>query len=219
MKKTIFFFLILVISWKTQAQQIVIETGEVISSFNYKNANNEILENLQPSHYSYYNLSYRSKFFVRNLYATAGVSYNSYGAIGSDRALNNFMEWDLSTVGISAGLDYEFLQQESFRLYVKGNVSSEFLIRGNQTLKHQVYDLATETNFSKSMLFLKGGLGMSLKISDNAALTVQYMLGSSLVLTEKVPNTTETEKLSIATQHFGLGIVIDVSKFNRECNW
>ena len=206
MKKTLFVIFLFIGVSTAKSQYIFLETGKTISSFRFENSEGESLDNLQSTDHTFMNLGYRRSIFTKNLYLNAEGSYNSYGAIGSDRDLDNYFEWDLSYLGARVGLDYEMFNTGNFTYYIKGAASAEFLIRGTQTLNNQVYNLPGEDDFDTPIYFLRAGLGIQYKVAQNFSVFTQYMYGISGTFKD-IPG-----KLKIKAHNFGFGLLINISK-------
>ena len=89
MKKTTL-LLFLFIGINSFSQQLYIEAGKTMSSFDYKNADGNTLDNLQATSQSFMTIGYRNEILIKNLCYSLGASYASYGAIGSDNIVGNF---------------------------------------------------------------------------------------------------------------------------------
>ncbi len=187
-------------------QELSFEAGKTNSAFDYNNSLGESLDNLQSSNHTYLSLGYRRTFFTDRLFINLTGSYNEYGAIGSDVAFDNYLEWDLTYLGANLAFDYEFYKPGNFTFFIKVGASADFLIQGTQTLRNQVYNAADSEDFKSAVYFLKGGLGMQYKVSDNLTIFNQYMYGSS-----KAFSLVQGD-LSIKTHNFGLGLLINISK-------
>ena len=96
MKKNILFLALLTVTTIATAQQLYIEGGKTMSSFNYENSQGAKLNNLHATSHSFMEIGYRKQYFVENLNFTGGIGYIGYGSIGSDDTVGNFMEWDLN---------------------------------------------------------------------------------------------------------------------------
>ena len=188
------------------SQQLYLEAGKTISTFDYENSQSESLNNLQASNQTFIMLGYRKSIFFKDFFLNLKASYNSYGAIGSDRALDNYFEWDLSYLGVNVGFDYEFYKLGNFKFFAKVLGSTEFLIQGTQTLNNQVFNLSGHEDFDRPIYFLRGGLGIQYKISDNLSIFNQYTYGFSGTF-ERIQG-----DLKIRAHNFGLGLLINVSK-------
>jgi len=187
-------------------QELSFEGGKTISAFDYKNSMGEPLDNLQSSNHTYLSMGYRRTFFTDRLFINLSGSFNEYGAIGSDVAFDNYFEWDLSYLAANLAFDYEFYKPGNFTFFVKVGASADFLIQGTQTLNNQVYNAFDEEDFKSAVYFLKGGLGMQYKVSDNLTIFNQYMYGFS-----KAFSVVQGD-LKIKTHNFGLGLLINISK-------
>ena len=122
-------------------------------------------------------IGYRKSIFTKDLFLNINANYNSYGAIGSDRALDNYFEWNVDYAGLELGLDYEFYKPGDFSFYIKGAVATEFFIQGAQTLNNQVFDLSNEEDFDSAFYFFKTGLGTQYKASKYISVFMQYTYG------------------------------------------
>ncbi len=206
MKKILIVALLFIGVTAVKSQHIFFETGKSISSFRFENSQGETLDNLQKTDHAFMSLGYRRSIFTKNLYLSAEGSYNSYGAVGSDRDVGNYYAWDVSYLGVRVGLDYELFNTGNFTYYIKGAVSAEFLIRGTQTLNDQVYTLRGEDDFDTPIYFLRGGLGVQYKVSQNLSVFTQYMYGMSGTF-KNIEG-----KLQINAHNFGVGLLINISK-------
>ncbi|MBT8318086.1 MAG: outer membrane beta-barrel protein [Lutibacter sp.] len=213
MKKiTLLFFLFLGIN--SFGQQLYIEAGKTLSSFDYKNSNGSRLDNLQATSQSFMTMGYRKQILTKNLYGSVGTSYAGYGAIGSDDTVGNFFEWNMNYLEFNVGLDYELLTMNKFKFYVKGTASAEFLLQGTQTLNSMVIDLKNNDDFDKTLFDFRGGLGVSHKISDDLSFYVQFMYGKSLKLKDGTANTNDQEELRIISKNVSFGLLINLSNKN-----
>ena len=171
MLKYLLFALLLSIVSPVASQQISLEGGKTISSFDFKNSQGESLENLQPSNHSFISLGYRKNVFTKNLFLNINGTYNGYGSVGSDLALDNYFEWDVNYLGLRFGLDYEVYKAGDFTFFIKGSGATEFLIQGTQTLNNQVFNLIEEEDFKTPIYFLGLVQGHSLKFQKNSVLS------------------------------------------------
>ena len=200
-------------------QQLYLETGMVISSFDYKNSNGERTDNLKGTYRNNLGLGIRMPLMKSPWNLSFEVSNNKYGASGSDPVLGNYSEWDVSYLGLNAGIDYEFFKpmvhntgQERFSFYLKGIIATEFLINGKQKLNSQVFDLSGEEEFDKPLFFTKGGIGVNYYLSGNYVVFAQYIFGRSIL----IGNYAGQEKLNYNTHSITLGLSVDLFfKSNR----
>lgn len=194
------------LSIAADAQQLYVETGKTISSFNYKNSAGKQLENLHSTNHVFMSLGYRKSIFTKNLFLNVSGNYNNYGAAGSDKELDNYFDWDLTYLGLGLGLDYYVYTTRKLGFYIKGALSGEFLIQGSQTLNSQVFDLRKEEDFDSPVYFLRAGLGAQYKASGNLSFFTQYMYGNGGLFKN------EQGHLKMNDHRFGLGVLIEISK-------
>ncbi|WP_298904852.1 hypothetical protein [uncultured Psychroserpens sp.] len=211
--KRIVFLLVIANSFLGYTQQLYLELGKTISAFDYKNSLGLGLENLQSKSNTYLKMGYRD--VINNeetFFFSIGATYNGYGAIGSDRTLDNFFEWDVTYIGLEAGLDFRLFRVRDFSFFLKGNVSAEFLIQGNQTVNNQVFNLVGEEEFNNHIFFLRGGLMMTYPISRNTLITANYSIGKTALLDQG--NAIDKEELKLTAHQFGFGIIISLPNCN-----
>jgi len=211
MKKiTLLFFLILGIN--SFSQQLYVEAGKTMSSFEYKNSEGNGLDNLHATSQSFMTMGYRNQIFTKNLYGSLGTSYAGYGAIGSDDTVGNFFEWNVNYLEFNVGLDYELFKANKFQFYLKGTASIEFMLQGTQTLNNMVIDLKNNDDFDKTLFDFRGGFGLSHPISDQLSFYVQFMYGRSLKLKEGTANTDDLEELKLVSKNLSFGLLINLPK-------
>ena len=183
------------------------EYGSTISAFDYKNSQGLPLNNLLSKSKSYFGMGYRQVVNKRKtLFLTAGLSYTNYGAIGSERSVDNFFEWDVSYLGIKAGADIRLFQIQDLSFFAKASVASEFLIRGNQTINNDVFNLVGEEEFNNNILFLRAGIGLQYPISNSTAIYAGYSYGKSVLISSGE----NAEKLKLGAHQFGIGFIINL---------
>lgn len=207
MKKKLLLSFIVLISLSGFSQQLYMEYGSTISSFDYENSRGESLDNLLSRSKSYIAMGYRKDINnARTMFLNLGASYNSYGAIGSYNALDNYFAWDISYLGINAGVDIRLFQLRDLSFYLKASLASEFLIRGNQTINNDVYNLVGEDEFNNTVLFARGGIMMHYPVTKNTAIYANYSYGKTALI-----NSGENaEKLKLNAHQFGIGFIINL---------
>jgi len=188
------------------AQQFYAEGGKSSTSFDYKNSQGNSLSNLQATTQSFMGIGFRNQMLTKNLNVTIGASYAGYGAIGSDDAVGNFMEWEANYAGLNVGLDYNLFHIKKASVYVKGAVSAAFFVQGTQTLNNSVINLKNNDDFDNTLVTMQAGAGFSHPISDKLSFYVQYMYGKSL---DMAPGDAE---LKIKSNNVSFGLLIDISK-------
>ncbi|MFN8241626.1 MAG: hypothetical protein U0X39_12865 [Bacteroidales bacterium] len=187
MKRILFAFLTLLIIPELTAQQIYLETGKVISNFDYRNSDGDRPVKLKGTLQGSIGAGARMELFKSAWGVSLGFSNNKYGASGNDPALGNYSEWEVSYLGINLGVDYEFFKppiynadRQGFSFYLKGEASTEFLLNGKQRLNSQVYDLSGEEEFDQPLVFLRGGAGLNYYITRANVVFLEYEFGRSV---------------------------------------
>ncbi len=142
----------------------------------------------------------------KTLFLNAGVSYNNYGAIGSESRVDNYFAWDVSYLGVKAGLDIKLFNLRDLTFFANASVATEFMVRGNQTINNDVFNLVGEEEFNNNILFLRAGVTMQYPISNSTAIYVGYRYGESVLI-----NSGESEeKLRLRAHQFGVGFIINL---------
>jgi len=214
MQRFIFLLVVLSGTYGSLAQQVYIETGRNSSSFDFTNNSGANLENLQSKTFSYVAAGYRHQLFTEGLNLTTGLSYNTYGAIGSNAEFLSSFEWDLHYLALDLGLDYDLFSVNSFTFYLHAGVSAELMLSGVQTIDNQVIDVKNIEEFDDLPIFLRGGAGLRLPLSDTANIYAQYNYGSGLVLDDN--NNSATTELRIKLHSVGVGILVDLPCKTKE---
>jgi hypothetical protein len=213
MKRNLLFWCFLFLVIDGFSQQLYVEFGPTVSAFDYKNSQGESLDNLLSKTNIYFGMGYRNVINNKQtLFVSLGVSYNGYGAIGSDNRLDNYFEWDVNYLGVNAGLDVKLFSLRDFSFYLKGSIAAEFLIRGTQTVNNQVFNLVGEDEFNNYIFFTRGHLGMQYPISRNTSLFVNYTYGRTVLIGKG--NGIDQEQLKLITHQFGLGLIINLPSCN-----
>ncbi len=188
-------------------QQLYMEYGSTISSFDYENSRGERLDNLLSRSKSHIGMGYRHVLNTnKTLFLSLGASYNNYGAIGSESSVDNYFAWDVSYLGLQGGLDLKMFQLRDLMFFAKISVASEFMIRGNQTINNDVFNLVGEEEFNNNILFLRGGVSMQYPITSSTAIYVNYNLGKSVLINSG----SSAEKLKLNAHQFGVGFIINL---------
>jgi len=213
MKLLLYLLVTFVFAIPAKSQQIYAEAGTTVSSFHYKNSQGQPLENLLSKPNTYFGMGYRDVLNDRRtLHLSIGAVYNGYGAIGSDRVLDNYFEYDVTYIGLVTGLDYRLFRLRDFSFFIKGTVSVEFLLRGTQTINNQVFNLAGEDQFNQTVFFGRAGAGMQHPISDSTLFFANYTYGKTVLIGQG--NAAGQEELKLATHQFGIGIIISLPMCN-----
>ncbi|AMC11463.1 hypothetical protein Lupro_09380 [Lutibacter profundi] len=210
--KKITLLLLVLVATSAFAQQIYIEGGKTLASFDYKNSQGDRIDNLQATPHSFMTVGYRDQLFIKNLNISLGTSYAGYGAIGSDDAVGNYMEWDVNYLEFNIGLDYKLFKIKKAQFYIKGTASMAFFVQGTQTINYKVIDLKSQDDFDKTVFDFRAGFGFLHPISENLGFYVQYMRGKSLKLKEGTAVTNDQEELRYVSDNISFGLLINISK-------
>lgn len=213
MKKLLIYSLLLA-TFSSFGQQVFFETGLNVSDFNFRNNEGEYLENLQSKTQNYITAGYKHRIFTDGLNISTAISYNNYGAIGSDPVLQNFFEWDISYLGFNLGLDYEAFKVGNFAFYISAGGSAEYMTDGVQTINNQVYNVKDVEEFKDIAYFFRSGAGLRFDISDTAKMYFQYAYATGLALNDN--NNSSVTRLTIGVDTIGLGIMVDIPCNKKE---
>lgn len=183
------------------------EYGATVSSFDYENSRGQSLDNLLSRSNSYIAMGYRKSVNnAKNIFLNIGASYNNYGAVGSFNALDNYFAWDISYLGVNVGLDFRLFQLRDLSFFLKTALTSEFLIRGNQTLNNDVFNLVGEDEFNGNILFARAGVMMHYPVTSNTAIYANYTYGKTALINSG----DAAEKLNLNAHQFGIGFIINL---------
>ncbi len=218
----ILWVLLAFLSIPASGQQLFVETGKLISRFNYENSEGEPPENIRPGSNTFIGAGIRKQLSpgVPSLHGIFAVYYNQYSASGSDTTYQNKYRWDVNYASVNLGFDFEFFdgpnlveKRRGFTTYLRVMASTEFLFQGTQTINSQEFDLLGEEQFDKPFIFLRGGLGSTYCVSKNLAMFLQYTGGFSVGTLGK--SSGDNEKLRINSHQIGLGVMISLG----DCNY
>ena len=205
--RVLFLIIIFLTSIMCFSQQLYFEFGTTISSFDYENSRGQSLDNLLSKSKTHYGVGYRQNLnSSKTLFLSLGITYNNYGAIGSESTLDNYFEWDVSYLGAKAGLSLKLFELRDLTFLANGSIASEFLIRGNQTINNEVYNLVGEEEFNNNILFFRGSVEMQYPVSRSTAIFVGYTYGKSVLISSGE----NAEKLKLNAHQFGLGFIINL---------
>lgn len=205
MKKITLVLLLLTATSIASAQQLYVEGGRSLTSFEYKSSQGTNLDNLQSTTHNFMAIGYRKQLFTKNLHLSLGANYTGYGAIGSENEFENFMEWDVNYAGLNVGFDYNLFKIKKASVYLNGGMGAAFLVQGSQTLNKTVIDLKNNDDFDSILVTMQIGAGFSHPISENLSFYAQYMYGKSLDMASG------DAELKFASNNVGFGLLINIS--------
>jgi hypothetical protein len=192
------------------AQELNILSGKQISAFQYEDSQGQSLKNIQALPNTFTSMSYRTSIYKDWIHATLGFNFTSYGTVGSDDIVHNYMKWETSYFGTSLGADVKLFCLKKMQFYFNTNFSFEYLIQGSQTLNNQVFDLKQSADYDETALFVRLGLFANYPISKNTKVVIEYTRGMSLDILSQT-----NEQLYINTHQFAFGLQINL-KFKNE---
>lgn len=197
------------------AQQLSLSYGRMLTYFDYEDSQGNALDNLKGITTSSLTAGYQIPIAQKRWYMGAGATYNRYGAKGSDNALDQYYEWDVSYLGVNVSLDYEFYEQQNFfanqdgfYFYLKASMSTEFMVQGTQRINNDLYSLSKVEQFDKPAFFLRGGIGANYCVSRRLVVFLQYMGGKSFLIFGK--SSGDNEKLQYITHSFNFGVLLNL---------
>ncbi len=198
-------------------QQLSLSYGRMFTSFDYQDSQGNALDGLSGTTGNSIMVAYQAPIAKNKWFINTGICLNEYGAKGSDPAVDNYYEWDTNYVGINVGVDYEFFtqknffaNQDGFYFYLKGAMSTEFLIDGTQRINNQLYDLSGKEQFDKPVFFLRGGVGANYCVSQRLVVSLQYLGGKSFPVFGK--SSADNEKLQYVSHTISFGLVLNLPK-------
>lgn len=212
MKKSYLVIIHLFFTVLLSAQQMYVEGGKALTSFDYKNSQGEKLNNLQSQMNSFMGIGYKHKIKSDRLNASVGLNYAGYGAVGSDDFFNDYMEWNLNYLQTVVGMDYTFLKLNKFSIYGKGNYAASFLVQGTQIINNNVIDLKSNSDYDKKIMHeFRIGSGFTYPISDDLSFYTQYTYGKTLPIKEGSGGQSNREELKIESNSVVFGLLINLN--------
>ena len=206
--KHLFALLLTISGLMAHSQQISIESGKSITSFDFNDfqTRNSILSNIQYTSKNYMSIGYGKKVAKDILSIIGGIGVNSYGAIGSD-VNQNFFEWNTTYLSVYTGIDVRVITFSNMAFSIRATASPEFIVQGTQRLNNQVYNLVGAEDFDKVNLFVRGGAIYEYNLTYSLSLFFQYRYGKSTQL--RNPSLDNTNgKLHFKSHDIGFGLII-----------
>ena len=202
------------------AHIVSFEYGRVLSSFDYKDSDGDKLSNLEGSIHNHLAVGWKMHFKTSKLYILSGLSYNKYGAKGSDQNLGNYYDWNVNYIGVKLGVGYEFFKTKSYFNFpyvsadpgitfnIQASVASDFLVKGTQTINNMVYDIVGVEQFDKPFIFAYGGIGVNYYPTKEISIYLQYNGGKGFSVFKSESN--DNENLNYITHIISLGISVSL---------
>ncbi len=208
--KTNYFILVisLLLSFQVTSQELYIEGGKSITTFDFKDVLSNELENLQSANHSYFDVGYRGNLLGESFKFLAGGGIHTYGAFGSDNTQANYLEWETTYANIHLGVDVKVFTINKFSFHVKGTVTPEFMLQGTQVLNNQAFNIRGEEDFDSIVVFLRGGVSFEYKVTDLLGVYLQYRYGGG----SQIQKSDTGGELDYISHDFGIGLLFDISK-------
>ena len=90
MKTLILTMLVACVCTFSLAQQVSLSYGRIFSHFDYENSQGKSLDNLSGTVANSFMVGYQAPIAQRRWFLNSGISFNRYGAKGSDNALDYY---------------------------------------------------------------------------------------------------------------------------------
>ena len=190
-----------------QAQEVYIDGGKSVTTFNFKDILSNELEDLQSTNHSYIDMGYRGKLFTKAVYFVVGAGVNTYGATGND-LFGNYLNWETTYASLYAGIDAELFRINAFSFHLKGTVGPDIMLQGTQTLNNEVFDILNEQDFNTPFVFIRGAASFEYKVSDAIAVFFQYRFGSG----NQINNSETGAELGYLSNDYGIGLIFKLKK-------
>ncbi|NND64128.1 MAG: hypothetical protein HKN48_13130 [Flavobacteriaceae bacterium] len=195
-----------------QSQELYIEGGKSITSFNFKDVLSNDLENLQSANHSYFDAGLRINLLGESFKFIGGAGIHTYGAFGSDNTQGNYLEWETTYANLHLGVDITIFTINNFSFHAKGTATPEFMLQGTQVLNNQAFNIRGEEDFDSIVVFLRGGVSFEYKVSETLGVYLQYRYGSG----SQIQKSSTGGELDYASHDFGMGLLFDISKKDKE---
>jgi hypothetical protein len=213
LKKILAGLIFALVFFSANGQIVFFETGKNLTSFKYENSVGEPIEDIELSNQNNFGGGFRMSLFYTPWHISCDATYNKYNSKGSDPTLGNTYEWDFTNLGISFGIDYEFLkpsvtynEQHGFSFCLKASTSFEFLLNGTQIINNRLTDLKGVEEFDKPFYFLKGGAVANYYLSKTYVVFLQYTGGVSFL----VGNYNNQEQFRFVSHNLSIGLSINL---------
>jgi hypothetical protein len=207
MKKVIILFVLLMGAFSLQAQQFYALTGGTNSRFDYQDSEGEGLQDEVSLRQLHLSFGLRKRLGESKLHWKAGVVNYRYGVASQDSIYQKDYRWELSYLGIEAGLDFEVWSKKRLHCLVHANASPQFLLQGRQHVNNRTFDLQGVEQFDKPFFFLQGGVSVLYCVDDRIAVMGGYTYGRGMGIGQNE----DPESLKIKAHHLSVGLAISIN--------
>ena len=211
MKSTYISFLFCVfLVYTVQAQELYLDGGKSVTTFKFKDALSNELNDLQSTNHSYVDVGYRGKLFTESIFFVGGLGVHSYGAVGND-SFGNYLDWETTYASLYAGIDAEIFKIKAFSFHMKGTVGPEVMLQGTQTLNNLVFDILNEQDFDTPFVFIRGAASFEYSVSETIAVFFQYRFGRG----SQINNNESGADLTYISNDYGIGLIFKLKKKDK----
>lgn len=209
-------FLLATAASHTNGQQAYLFTGMTRSEFLYKDSQGRSLDGMHPQVGLSLAGGMRQAFKPLNpaWFFNVGVVYAHYGMRGTSQdVFRRYYEWRTTYLGIDLGVERDLFtvklpnrDGKGLTFMLGAAAAPEFLVKGAQTIDHEVYDLRGVEQFDAPFLFLRGIAGFNFCVTNRTAIAAHYAFAHGRRFPGRAP--TDDERLAFRTHSIAFGVQI-----------
>ena len=194
------------------SQNIFLNTGVNLTTYDYKNSSGGSSENVLSSNGMFYELGYsvpldfskRSRGWGRysRMQFETSFTLNDYNATGGN-SLDNY-DWKSQYAGLRTGVEYMVFPNNTVTLSVEGSFGFETLLNGKQKIGGETFNLKDSEEFNGLFITPKFGLNAVYNVTEDVGLSGGLHFSKALSMKGESRN----ESLQFNNTHFSFGITI-----------
>ena len=194
------------------SQNIFLNTGVNLTTYEYKNSRGGSSENVLSSNGMFYELGYsvpldfskRSRGWGRysRMQFKTSFTLNDYNATGGN-SLDNY-DWKSQYAGLRTGIEYMVFPNNTVTLSVEGSFGFETLLNGKQKIGGETFNLKDSEEFNGLFITPKFGLNAVYNVTEDVGLSGGLHFSKALSMKGESRN----ENLQFNNTHFSFGITI-----------
>tara|TARA_B100000989_G_scaffold182681_1_gene137380 strand:- start:883 stop:1527 length:645 start_codon:yes stop_codon:yes gene_type:complete len=194
------------------SQNIFLNTGVNLTTYDYKNSSGGSSENVLSSNGMFYELGYsvpldfskRSRGWGRysRMQFETSFTLNDYNATGGN-SLDNY-DWKSQYAGLRTGVEYMVFPNNTVTLSVEGSFGFETLLNGKQKIGGETFNLKDSEEFNGLFITPKFGLNAVYNVTEDVGLSGGLHFSKALSMKGESRN----ENLQFNNTHFSFGITI-----------
>ena len=194
------------------SQNIFLNTGVNLTTYDYKNSSGGSSENVLSSNGMFYELGYsvpldfskRSRGWGRysRMQFETSFTLNDYNATGGN-SLDNY-DWKSQYAGLRTGIEYMVFPNNTVTLSVEGSFGFETLLNGKQKIGGETFNLKDSEEFNGLFITPKFGLNAVYNVTEDVGLSGGLHFSKALSMKGESRN----ENLQFNNTHFSFGITI-----------